>query len=80
MQFNAPNVVDIINLFFRNRVVTGVGFHDCSAVAKLDLIVIVEEVEGVEPVCHPTAGLSAAGLPCSPGFLPLWFPYLNLVP
>jgi hypothetical protein len=52
MQFNAPNVVAIINLFFRNRVVSGVGFHDCSAEAKLDLIVIVEEVEGAEPAAY----------------------------
>jgi hypothetical protein len=52
MQFNAPNIVDIINLFFRNQVVSGVGFHDCSAEAKLDLIVIVEEVEGAEPAAY----------------------------
>lgn len=77
MQFYAPNVVDIINLFFRNQVVSGVGFHDCSAEAKPDLIVIVEEVESAEPAAYAIQ-LQASHAPQV--FFPCGFPILTWFP
>lgn len=82
MQFYAPNVVDIINLFFRNQVVSGVGFHDCSAEAKLDLIIIVEEVESAEPAAYAIQ-LQAFLLQASHApqvFFPCGFPILTWFP
>lgn len=77
MQFYAPNVVDIINLFFRNQVVSGVGFHDCSAEAKPDLIIIVEEVESAEPAAYAIQ-LQASHAPQV--FFPCGFPILTWFP